>query len=139
MECFVDQKPQGTDHAEASKHPPPADIVERTAAFADRIVKMSSALPNKPAGWVIGRQMIRAGLSVGANVEEAQAGESRADFIHKMKISRKECREVRYFLARVVAAELLPEQRLRDLQDASEQLVRILTSIIKNTETGGRR
>lgn len=135
----MDQKPQGTDRADAGRHDPPADIVERTAAFADRIVKMSSALPNKPAGWVIGRQIIRAGLSVGANVEEAQAGESRADFIHKMKISRKECREACYFLTRIVAAELLPEQRLQDLQDEADQLLRILTSIIKNTEAGGRR
>lgn len=139
MECFVDQKPQATDHADAGWDNQPADIVERTAAFADRIVKMSFALPNKPAGWEIGKQVIRAGLSVGANVEEAQAGESKADFIHKMKIARKECREVRYFLARVAAAELLPRPRLRDLQDEGDQLLRILTSIIKNTEAGRRR
>jgi four helix bundle protein len=138
-ERLVGSKSVKEDRVSTGSRDRPVDIVSRTAAFADRIVKMSFALPNKPAGWEIGRQIVRAGLSIGANVEEAQAGESRADFLHKMKISRKECREVRYFLARVAAAELLPRARLRDLQSEADQLLRILTSIIKKTEAGGRK
>lgn len=111
----------------------PPDIVERTAAFADRVIQLSFALPNNAAGWEIGKQLVRAGMSVGANVEEAQAGESKADFVHKMKIARKECREARYFLVRVANAELVPRNRLDSIIDEADQLVRILTAIIRNT------
>ena len=110
----------------------PRDIVERTAEFADRVIKLCLALPNNPAGWEIGKQLIRAAMSVGANVEEAQGGESKADFLHKMKIARKECREAKYFLIRVTNAELIPRDRLEAITDEADQLVRILTAIIRN-------
>jgi len=111
----------------------PPDIVDRTAALADRVIKMSFVLPNNVAAWEIGKQVVRAAMSVGANVEEAQAGESKADFIHKMKIARKECRESRYFLVRIAKAELLPPAKLESLIDEADQLVRILTAIIRNS------
>ncbi len=111
----------------------PRDIVERTAEFADRIIRLSFALPSSPAGWEIGRQVVRCGMSVGANVEEAQGGESKADFLHKMKIARKECRECRYFLERIRRNELIVPSRLDDLCDEADQLVRILTAIIRNS------
>jgi four helix bundle protein len=76
---------------------------------------------------------VRAGMSVGANVEEAQAGESTADFLHKMRIARKECREARYFLTRIANAELVSRERLVEITDEADQLVRILTAIIRNT------
>lgn len=108
------------------------DIVERTGEFADRIIRLSFELPNNPAGWEIGKQIVRAGTSIGANVEEAQAGESKADFLHKMKIARKECRETCYFLRRINNASMVSPQRLIGIIDESEQLLKILTSIIRN-------
>ena len=117
---------------------PPRDISARIAAFADRVIRLSFALPQNPAGWEIGKQIVRAGMSVGANVEEAQAGESKADFLHKLRIARKECRETRYFLERIVNAELIVRERMEPLIDESDQLVRILTSIICNTGGGSR-
>jgi four helix bundle protein len=110
------------------------NIVKRTAMFADRIVKLSFALPNNAAGWEIGRQLVRAGMSVGANVEEAQGGESKADFLHKMRIARKECRETRYFLKRVANGNLIATSRLERITDEADQLVRILTAIIVSSE-----
>jgi four helix bundle protein len=111
----------------------PHDIPDRTAGFADRVIRLSFALPNSVTGWEIGRQLVHAGMSVGANVEEAQAAESTADFLHKMKIARKECREAKYFLVRVANAELVPRERLDNIIDEADQLVRILTAIIRNT------
>lgn len=111
----------------------PRDIVERTAAFADRVIQLSFALPGNVAGWEIGRQIVRSGASVGANVEEAQGGESRADFLHKMKIARKECREVKYFLVRVANAELVRRDRMDGIIEEADQLVPILTAIIRKT------
>jgi len=110
------------------------DIVERTAAFADRIIKLSFALPNNAAGWEIGKQLVRAGMSVGANVEEAQGGESRADFLHKMRVARKECREAKYFLNRIANSEFIARDRLVPIIDEADQLVRILTAIIVNSD-----
>lgn len=112
----------------------PRDIVERTAAFADRIIKLSFALPNNAAGWEIGKQLVRAGMSVGANVEEAQGGESKADFLHKMRLARKECREAKYFLNRIVNADLIAADRLAAIVDEADQLVRILSTIIVNSD-----
>lgn len=110
------------------------DIVERTTAFTDRIVQVSFALPNNPAGWQLGKQIVAAGTSVGANVEEAQAGESRADFLHKMRIARKECRETRYFLHRIANASLIPRRRLLNIFGKADELVKVLTSIIRSTD-----
>lgn len=111
----------------------PRDIVERTAAFADRVITLSLRLPNNVAGRELGKQLVRAGMSVGANVEEAQAGESTADFLHKLRIARKECRETKYFLIRVANGKLVRCDRLDGLIDEADQLVRILTAIICNT------
>ncbi|MEK7757773.1 MAG: four helix bundle protein [Planctomycetota bacterium] len=105
-------------------------IVDRTAEFADRIIQLCLALPSNSVGWEIGRQLIRAGTSVGANVEEAQAGESKADFIHKMRIARKECREARFFLRRIANAKLIQQRRLESLLGEVEQILLILTTII---------
>jgi len=105
-------------------------IVDRSAEFADRIIQLCLALPNNSVGWEIGRQLVRAGTSIGANVEEAQAGESKADFIHKMRIARKECREARFFLRRIANGKLIPQRRLESLLDEVEQILLILTTII---------
>lgn len=75
--------------------------------FADRVVKVSLALSSDVVGRELARQLVRAGTSVGANVEESQAGESVRDFLHKLRIARKECREAKYFLNRVANAELV--------------------------------
>ncbi len=76
------------------------------------------------------RQLIRSGTSVGANVEEAQAAQSRADFIHKMEIALKELRETRYWLRLLVATDLVPEERMRGLMGEAEELVKIMSKIV---------
>ena len=77
----------------------PTDIQQRTFDFAKRIVKLVDVLPRTLAATEIGRQLLRSGTSVGANVQEADAAESRSDFIHKLSIALKEARETRYWLA----------------------------------------
>jgi four helix bundle protein len=67
----------------------PFDIRERTFLFGVQVVKLVGRLPRSVAGTEIGRQLICAGTSVGANVEEAHGGESRRDFAHKMGVAEK--------------------------------------------------
>lgn len=70
---------------------------------------------------------------MGANVEEADAGESSDDFVHKMKIALKEAQETRYWLRTIIAAEMLTDQETQDLCQESDELVRIINTIINNT------
>jgi four helix bundle protein len=114
-------------------------IVVRTADFADRVIEFVLRLPNNTVGWELGRQLVGAGMSVGANVEESQAAESRPDFIHKLKIARKECREARFFLQRAVNAQLAPGRAAVDLIDEAEQILRLLTAIICSSSGNKKR
>lgn len=74
--------------------------------------------------------------SIGANVEEAHGSQSKADFIAKMSIACKEAWETHYWLRLLVATELVPALKMEELTDEANQLVAILTSIVKNTRKG---
>jgi len=111
----------------------PFDIKERTFLFGVRVVKLVGRLPRNVAGLEIGRQLIRAGTSVGANVEEAQSGESKRDFVHKMGIAVKEAREARYWL-RIIKAILLQDAGVDALVQEADELVRILATIINKSK-----
>jgi four helix bundle protein len=111
------------------------DLPERTFEFARRIVEMCKVLDQKPGvSRTLANQLLRSGTSVGANVEEGQAGQSRADFVSKLSIACKEARETHYWLRLLSATELVPESRLTGLLDEANQLVAILTTIIKKTK-----
>lgn len=109
------------------------DVCDRTRDFALRIIKAYQALEHTSAGRVLGKQLLRAGTSIGANVAEAQSGQSTADFIAKMSIALKEARETRYWLTLVAGSELLPLQRVTPLLGETEEIIKILFSIIQNT------
>ena len=95
---------------------------------------MHQVLVKNETGRILGRQMLRSGTSIGANVEEAQAGQSPADFIAKMSTALKEARETRYWLTLVVDAELLPAKRLGPMLTEIEEIIKILYTIIQNTK-----
>jgi four helix bundle protein len=100
----------------------PADICSRTFEFAVRIVNLSSYLLGKPGvSRTLANQLLKAGTSIGANIEEAQGGQSRADFISKNAIALKEARETHYWLRLLVASKVVPESRVAELRDEAEQ------------------
>jgi four helix bundle protein len=112
------------------------DIQKRTFDFAIRIVKLCQHLDERPGvGRTLGRQLLRAGTSIGANVEEAQAGQSRADFISKYAIALKEARETVFWLRLLAATEILPAAKLSDLQVEAEELTRIIGAIIVSAKS----
>ncbi len=116
------------------------DILKRSFNYTLRAVKLYQFLQEqrKGAGWILGRQYLRAASSIGANVEEAQAAESRADFIHKLGISQKEARESLYWLRVLAASELVPSERIEPLTRETEELLNVITSIILNTKRESR-
>lgn len=112
---------------------PGSGIRERVFDFAVGIVRLVRALSRDTASQVVARQTMRAGTSVGANVAEAQAADSRREFARKMNIGRAEAVEVRYWLDLIIAAELLPEPRVAELRDEADEIVRVLSSSVKKT------
>lgn len=111
----------------------PPDIERRTFEFALRIVKVCTALDAQPGvGRTLNKQLLRCGTSVGANVTEAQAAQSRPDFISKMNIALKEARESLYWLRLVAASALLPEPQLAPLTQEADEIARILGAIVRN-------
>jgi four helix bundle protein len=111
------------------------EIQNRTFEFAIRIVKLCQYLEQEQGiGKTLGRQILRSGTSVGANVEEAQAGQSKADFISKYAIALKEARETLYWLRLLAATKILPAERLSELEREAEELTRVIGSIIISTK-----
>ncbi len=113
------------------------EVQRRTFEFALRVVKLVNRLPRTVAGIEIGRQLVRSATSVGSNVEEADAAESKSDFIHKLSIAHKEAREARYWL-RLTQASVLNDEEVRTLIRESDELVRILNAIITNARRSSR-
>ena len=113
----------------------PRDISERTYVFAVRIVRVVNAMPRTLAGAAIARQLIRSGTSVGANVHEARGSSSRKEYSRRMKIARSEAQETLYWLRLLGDSGLFPTRRLAELLKEADELVRILATIGKRTES----
>lgn len=117
----------------------PPLIQEKSFSFSVRIVKLHKSLTNTPKfPYPLANQLLRSGTSIGANVAEAQAAQSKKDFIAKMCIAAKEARETLYWLKLLVGSKLVQQSQLDDLQNESNQLVAILTSIIKTAQQNAK-
>lgn len=113
----------------------PDELTDRLLDHAVRAGKVVDALPETRLGRHVAGQLVRCGTAAGPNYEEGCAAESRNDFIHKLRISLKEMRETRYWLKFIVRAELLPENRLRDLITESDELCRILGASVATADS----
>ena len=82
--------------------------------------------------YVISKQMLRSATSIGANVEEALAGQSKKDFLHKMSIASKEARETRYWLKLLDKSQIVKNDYSKQLEEI-ENIINILTKIVKST------
>lgn len=110
------------------------EIKERTFEFATRVVRLCRALEESPGfSRTLANQLLRSGTSVGANVEEAHGSHSKPDFIAKMSIANKEARETNYWLRLLAASDVVPAGKLTDITDESNQLIAILTTIVKHS------
>jgi len=107
------------------------DLEERLIEFAVRVIRTAESLPKTKTGNHIAGQLIRGGTSPAPNYGEAQNAESRADFVHKMRLALKELRETRIWLLIIVRANLIkPASKLHDLLDESNQLISIFVKSI---------
>jgi len=106
-------------------------VREKSFEFALKIIRLYRNLQSKNE-FVLSKQLVRSATSIGANVEEALAAQSRKDFLSKMSIASKEARETRYWL-RLMAASNIGEEDYSHLLEKVEELIRMLTSIVKTT------
>ena len=118
----------------------PPDILDRTFRFAVEIIGLCQRLDERPGvGRVLMSQILRAGTSVPSNVEEAQAAQSKADFISKMSIALKEARETHLRLRLLAVANLLVSAETLPLIRVADEIRRILGKIIVSSKRGGAR
>ncbi len=109
----------------------PNVIVDKTFEFALLIVEFAEKLESNKK-YVIANQLLKSGTSIGANVREAQNAESKADFIHKMKIAAKEADETEYWLLLCQKSENYPN--CEGLQKEVKEIVKILSKIIASSK-----
>jgi four helix bundle protein len=101
-------------------------LAERLVDFAVQIIALASRLPKDAVGRHIASQMVESGTSVGAHYEEARGAESKADFVHKLGIALKECRETRYWLRVVERAKMVADDVPSELFSEAAELCAIL-------------
>ena len=109
-------------------------IQQQSYDFASRIVKAYKFLVNEQREYVLSKQLLRSGTSTGANVEEALAASSTADFIHKLNISAKEARETSYWLRLLRDNDLLAEPAFESIHAHKLEITKILSSILLTTK-----
>lgn len=111
----------------------PTDLKTRTKAFALRIIKLYQVLPQSGEAQVIGKQILRSGTSVGAQYREACRAKSPADFINKMEGSQ-ELDETGYWLELLAESNIMPTDKLADLQKEANELTAIFVASVKTTK-----
>ncbi|MGZ5445976.1 MAG: four helix bundle protein [Thermoanaerobaculia bacterium] len=111
-----------------------APLRQRLKAFALDIIDMSGLLPENNKGWVLGKQVLRSGTSIGANYTEAQRASSRNHFISILETSLREADETKWWLELIHDSQLLRNQRLLETQSECEELIRILVASINTAK-----
>ena len=109
-------------------------IKNKSFDFAVRIVKLNQYLCNNKKEFVLSKQLLRSGTSVGAMVREAEHAETRADFKHKMGIAQKEINETIYWLELLKATDYLTTQQFEEVDAHAIEIIKIITTIIKTTK-----
>lgn len=109
------------------------EMIQRTQAFALRVVHLVEALPAGSTGMILGRQLLRSGTSVGANYRAACRAKSKPDFINKLKIVEEECDESIYWMELIVAANLVSKAKLGSLTSEANELLSIVVAAIRTS------
>ena len=110
----------------------------RTKAYANRIVKLCSALPNNWVARTLGKQLLRSGTSVGANYRAVCRAKSGSDFINKLRIVEEECVESLFWMELLVDNNLVKASRLRDLMKEADELLAIVVASAKTARWSNR-
>ena len=109
-------------------------IANLSMDFALRIVKLNSYLANTKKEYIISKQIMRSGTSIGANIYESEQAQSKADFIAKLYISLKEANETKYWLELLYRAEYIDKDQYESMSSDLGKIIGTLVNIIKKTK-----
>jgi len=106
-------------------------VQEKSFCFALRIVKLYKYLKENKKEYILSKQLLRSGTSIGANIEEAIGGQSKNDFISKISVAYKESRETLYWIKLLMESNYLNQKQSESLIDDCEEIIKIITKIQK--------
>lgn len=129
-------KPESGDRRPEREETSIRDFRERTFQFGVRCVRLVGTLPKSMPAQAIGKQLVRAGTSVGANYRAALRGRSRGDFLSRMGIVEEECDEALYWIDVLVALGFVPVKRVAELRIEANEIIAITVSSIKTARKG---
>lgn len=109
-------------------------VMEKSLDFAVRCVKLYNYLREERHEYVLSKQMVRSGTSIGANISESQGAQSSPDFIAKLHVSLKEVRETGYWFLVLYRADYITEKEYNSVNADLDELIALLTSILKSTK-----
>lgn len=109
-------------------------VGDKSLAFAKRVAKCYRFLLDKKKETILSKQILRSGTSIGANIREGLYAQSRKDFISKMNIALKEAGETDYWLEVIHSTEYLTDTEYKSMKKDNDELIKLLTSIIKTTK-----
>lgn len=109
-------------------------IVVKSFEYAVLVTRTTKFLEDKKKEYVISKQLLRAGISIGANISEAQQAESTADFIHKLSVSLKEANECKYWIKLLSATGYIEPTIFQELIKNTQEIINILVAIIKTSK-----
>ncbi|PSB58588.1 four helix bundle protein [Chamaesiphon polymorphus] len=109
-------------------------VRDKSFDFALRIVKLYKYLTEQKREYILSKQVLRSGTAVGALIREAEQGESKADFIHKLAIALKEAKETEYWLDLLFHSDYIEEKSYESIYADIGELIKLLTSIIKTSK-----
>jgi four helix bundle protein len=109
-------------------------LKDKSFQFALKIVKLYSFLTEQKREYVMSKQLLRSGTSIGANIREAQNAQSKADFIHKFSISQKECDETLYWIELLHQSGFLEKKEFATIHNEASELLKMLRSSILTTK-----
>ena len=108
-------------------------VLQKSINFAVRVVKLYKYLKEQKSEFILSKQLVRSGTSVGANVSEAQRAQSKADFNAKMYIALKEAEESSYWILLLKEADFLTEKEFGSIDKDCEELIKMLAAITKTS------
>ena len=105
-------------------------LLTKVDAYSNRIIRLYKYLKDVEKEFILSKQLLRSGTSIGANIAESQSAQSSADFIHKLEIALKEAKETHYWLEKLLIGEYINDIGYQSMSNDNIEIIKLLTSII---------
>ena len=114
-------------------------LLTKVDAYSNRIIRLYKYLKDVEKEFILSKQLLRSGTSIGANIAESQSAQSSADFIHKLEVALKEAKETHYWLEKLLVGDYINEAGYNSMSYDNIEIIKLLTSIIVTKKRNMRR